>query len=152
MILDQLSQWQQYTTLGSRFAQAFRHLETLKLDAPLGRFELAGNDLFVLVQTYATKPVAQCRFEAHRQYADIQFILAGQECILWTPLAALTTVTKPYNAEKDIAFFANPVASTPLHLGPGQFAVFWPTDGHAPMGESNGPSDVLKAVAKVRVA
>lgn len=151
MILDQLSQWPRHAKLGARFEQAFRYLETLNAQTPVGRVELAGNDLFVLVQTYPTKLVEQCRFEAHRQYADIQFIIAGRERILWSPLAALPVVTEPYNAEKDIAFYATPAVSTPLYLAAGQFAVFFPADGHAPGGENGGIADVLKAVVKVRV-
>lgn len=151
MILDQLSQWWQYANFGARFAQAFRYLETLNARTPVGRVELAGNDLFVMVQTYPTKPVGQCRFEAHRQYADIQFIIAGCEIIRWSPLAALTAVTAPYNTEKDVAFFAPPAVSTPLHLVAGQFAVFFPEDSHAPGAECGSAADVLKAVVKVRV-
>jgi YhcH/YjgK/YiaL family protein len=149
MILDDLPQWRRYQTLGPRFQQGFRYLETVAAQTPLGRYELAGNDLFALVQTYPTRPVEQCRFEAHRQYADIQYIIAGNETILWAPLAALTTVTEPYNAEKDVAFFANPASSTALPVGTGQFAVFLPEDGHAP---GSGTGDVRKVVVKVRVA
>ena len=149
MILDQLSQWRRYAALGVRFEQGFRYLETVRHSSPLGRYELDGTNLYALVQTYPTQPVAQCRFEAHRQYADIQYVVAGNETILWTPLAALPTVTQPYDAGKDVALFAAPATMTPLPLVTGQFAVFFPADGHAPGGGSGG--DVLKVVVKVRV-
>jgi len=148
MILDQLSQWPRYARLHPRFAAAFRYLETLTPQTPVGRVELAGNDLFVSVQTYPTRPVEQCRFEAHRQYADIQFLITGREQILWSPLPATTA---PYNAEKDILFFATPAVATPLHLVAGQFAVFFPADGHAPGCDLSGTATVLKAVVKVRL-
>jgi YhcH/YjgK/YiaL family protein len=148
MILDHLSQWRRYAALEARFERGFRYLETVTPQTPLGRYELAGSDLFVLVQTYPAKPVEQCRFEAHRQYADIQFIVAGTETILWAPLTALTTVTEAYNPEKDIAFFGRPANATALSMVAGQFAVFFPADGHAPGG---GTGTVLKAVVKVRL-
>ena len=75
---------------------------------------------------------------------------AGRETILWSPLAALTQVTQPYAAERDIAFFANPPQWTPLNLQAGQFAIFFPEDGHAPGLECAGPSAVRKVVIKVR--
>jgi YhcH/YjgK/YiaL family protein len=150
MIFDQLSQWRRYAKLGARFEQACRYLETVNAQTPLGRHELDGNNLFALVQTYPTKPVEQCRFEAHRQYTDIQFIVTGREKILWSPLAALTTVTQPYNAEKDVAFFAAPAVATPLPMESGQFAVFFPEDGHAPGAECGGIAAVLKVVMKLR--
>ena len=151
MILDNFTQWRRYACLGQRFEQAFQYLAGINAATPIGRYEVAGMDVFALVQTYPTRPVEQCRFEAHRQYADIQFILTGRERIFWAPLAALTLVTEPYNAEKDIAFFANPASATPLQMGPGQFAVFFPEDGHAPGAMWDVVGEVRKVVVKIRV-
>lgn len=151
MILDNLSQWHRYATLGSRFEKAFRYLETITPATPVGRYELEGKDLYAMVSSYATRSTDQFRFEAHRRYADVQFIVAGRECILWAPLVSLPTVTEAYNAEKDFLFFAPPASYTPLNMGVGQFAVFFPEDGHAPGIEWGGMGEVLKVVLKVGV-
>lgn len=152
MILDNLPQWPRYRVLGARFEQGFRYLETVNAQTPLGRHDLAGNDLYAMVQTYPTKPVEQCCFEARRHYADIQLIIAGREPILWAPLAALTTVPQPYDTGKDVAFFGAPATATLLLLGAGQFAVFFPEDGHAPSAAWGGAGEVRKVVVKMRVA
>jgi len=151
MIADTLDQRHRYTGLALRFAAAFEFLEKLPASQPAGRYDIDGNNCYALVQGYTTRPLAQAMFEAHRQYSDIQFLQAGRETLLWAPLAALTQVTQPYAAEKDIAFFANPPHWTPINLYAGQFAVFFPEDGHAPGLECSGQAEVRKVVIKVRV-
>lgn len=151
MITDTLAQCRRYTSLSPRFAAAFVFLENLPADKPAGRYDLDGDNCFALVQAYGTKPLAQAKFEAHRQYIDIQFLQAGRESILWSPLAALTQVTEAYLAERDVAFFANPPQWTAINLQPGQFSIFFPEDGHAPGIECGGPMEVRKVVIKVRV-
>ena len=150
MITDTLAQHQRYTSLSPRFAAAFTFLNQLPTNLPDGRHDIEGDDCFALVQTYLTRPLAQAKFEAHRQYIDIQFLQAGRETLLWSPLDALTRVTEPYAAERDIVFFANPTHWTPIHLTAGQFSIFFPTDGHAPGLECNGSAEVRKIVIKVR--
>ena len=149
MIADTLAQYGRYTNLSPRFAAAFEFLAKLPADQPDGRYDIDGDHCFALVQRYTTKPLAQAKFEAHRQYTDIQFIQAGRETLLWSPLAALTQVTELYAAAHDIAFFANPPQWTPIHLVAGQFAIFFPEDGHAPGIECAGPLAVRKVVIKV---
>jgi len=150
MITDTLTQCRRYTSLSPRFSAAFKFLEELPVDMASGRYPLDGEDCFALVQTYNTKPLAEAKFEAHRKYIDIQFIQAGRETILWTPLATLTETLEPYAAEKDVAFFATPPHVIPLHLRAGDFAIFFPEDGHAPGVEYSGSTEVRKTVIKVR--
>jgi biofilm protein TabA len=150
MIADTFAQRRRYTGLSPRFAAAFEFLEQLPAGQPDTRYDIEGDNCFALVQTYTTRPLAGAMFEAHRQYIDIQFLQTGRETLLWTPLAALTQVTRPYAADKDIAFFASPPHWTPINLQAGQFAIFFPEDGHAPGLESGNPSEVRKIVIKVR--
>ncbi len=150
MIADTLEQCHRYTSLSPWFAPAFDYLEHLPANPPAGRFDIAGNDCYALVQAYTTRPRDHAKFETHRQYIDIQFIQSGRETLLWSPLTALTQVTQPYEVEKDVIFYATPPRVTPLNLGPGQFVIFFPADGHAGCLECDGPSEVRKIVIKLR--
>jgi YhcH/YjgK/YiaL family protein len=150
MISDTLEQCRRYASLSLRFAAAFEFLEKLPVNKPAGRYDLDGDNCYALVQAYTTKPLDQAKFETHRQYIDIQFIQTGRETMLWSPLAALTQVTQPYLAERDVIFYATPPQMTPINLGEGQFVIFFPTDGHAGGLECGGPSEVRKVVIKVR--
>ncbi len=150
MISDTLQQCRRYAGLSPRFAAAFEFLEKLPANQPLGRYNIDGDNCYALVQAYTTKPRDQAKFETHQKYIDIQFLQAGRETMLWSPLAALPQVTQPYLPEKDVIFYATPAQMTPINLGAGQFVIFFACDGHAGGLESEGPSEVRKVVIKVR--
>ena len=149
MITDTLGLCHRYAGLHPRFAAAFEYLKKLPADQPPGRFELDGDNCFALVQSYTTKPAADGKFESHEKYIDIQFIQAGQETLLWAPRGTLK-ITQAYNAEKDVAFYAMPARTTPVNLAAGEFAIFFPEDGHAPGIEYGGAATVRKIVIKIR--
>ncbi len=149
MILDTLPLWRRYATLNPRFPQAFSFLEQVTADTAVGRHEIAGDDLFALVQRYETRPAAGMQLEAHRRYIDIQFIASGREVIHWAPLASLTEVTLPYDAAKEAAFFKAADGMVPVRLAAGQFAILYPDDAHMPCCAWDDPTEVLKVVVKV---
>ena len=130
----------------------FEYLTRTDLAAlPLGRTDIAGDDVFVVISEGETRPPEQVRFEAHRRYIDIQFVVRGQEAIGVAPVASLVPA-EPYDAAKDIEFFATPRESAALALRGGDFAVFAPGDGHRPSLHLDGPHVSRKAVVKVSVA
>ncbi|MCL4694738.1 MAG: YhcH/YjgK/YiaL family protein [Candidatus Hydrogenedentes bacterium] len=148
MIMDLLKNWELYSWPSARFGQGFAHLLSLGADVADGRYELDGDNLFCMVQSYETKPRDEQEFEAHREYADIQILLEGKESILWAPREGLS-VSKPY--EPDFEFYSLIPGATDLVLRPGQFCVFMPDDAHAPCITHETPCTVRKAVVKVKL-
>jgi biofilm protein TabA len=151
MILDTLAQSQRYNAISPRFARAFDFLRQVREDTPVGRHEIEGDGIFALVQQHLTKPLSERKFEAHRKYIDIQYIIRSRELIYWAPLPLLTNVTMPYDAEGDAALFSAIPEAVPLQLRAGQYAILFPEDGHAPSCAWDQPDEVLKVVVKVRV-
>jgi len=132
--------------------RAFEYLARTDLSAlPLGRTDIEGDDVFVMISEAGTRPPDEVKFEAHRRFIDIQLVVRGQEAIGFAPVASLVT-TEPYDAAKDIEFFAAPRESATLALRAGDFAVFAPGDGHRPSLHLDGPHVSRKAVVKVSVA
>lgn len=76
-------------------------------------------------------PRERARLEAHRRYIDIHVPLKGTETIGWAPQRGLILSQQPYDDERDIAFYGD-MAQCLLHVKPGQIAVFFPDDAHAP--------------------
>ncbi|MBI5094522.1 MAG: YhcH/YjgK/YiaL family protein [Candidatus Hydrogenedentes bacterium] len=148
MILDTLLNWTKYPWTGTRFPAAFEYLQHFDVKSPDGTYHIDGDNVFCMVQSYETTPLEGHEFEAHQDYADIQYLVSGQESIFWAPTPQLT-VTKPY--KPDIAFYSLIPAPTELVLAPGQFCVLFPQDAHVPCVMHTAPSTVRKAVIKVRL-
>ena len=125
-----------------------------------GRVDIDGQDVFALVHRYETVKLVPesfnqgtdaLKFEYHKKYIDIQYIVSGKEVIGWVP-AEQMTITEAYDLEKDICFGIAPKKEIPIvHLQAGQLAVFYPEDGHAPKLAAGLPSAVFKIVVKVAV-
>jgi biofilm protein TabA len=132
--------------------KAFTFLRTHNLHGlPDGRVEIDGDRVFALVQRYKTMITDAPKFECHRKYIDVQFIVSGEEVIGWAPLERMT-ITGVYDADKDICFGTVTTGKwTRVHLQAGQLAVLWPEDGHAPKLAGSASSPVVKIVVKVAV-
>lgn len=119
---------------------------------PDGRIAIEGDALYALPQSYDSLPrTPEVRCEAHKRYVDVQYVASGEEAIGWIQVAGLRT-TVPYDEAKDAWFgTASLEAVTPVRLGPGQLAVLYPDDGHAPKMAIGAPSRVIKIVLKVRL-
>ena len=65
----------------------------------------------------------------------------------WRPAAACSQTTEKYDAAKDIVFFGDKPEIW-FAVPPGHFAVFFPSDAHAPLA---GKGAIRKAVVKVAV-
>jgi len=149
MIVDTLDRAATYAGLPERFGRALAYLASQDLAAlPLGRIELEGDSLFVLVQEYATKAPEEGRWEAHRRYADIQLVPVGRERIGVARLEQMQEDV-PYDAKKDVGFFQG--SGDWITLEPGRFAIFFPQDVHLPCIECGGAERVRKVVAKVEI-
>lgn len=149
MILDKFENAALYESCHPRFKAAFDFLRQHDLVAlPTGKIELDGKNLFINVLDFKGKAEADCRMETHHDYIDIQMPVNGCEQMGWKATADLQEVTTPYNTEKDVAFYADK-ATTQLNVQAGQFAIFFPCDGHQP-GIAEG-KEYRKIIVKVKV-
>lgn len=151
MILDQIDSALLYGGLGERIAIGLALLnEEPVRQAPPGRYEVQGSDLFFVADEYETRPAEEGRFEIHRTYLDIQAVVSGTEYIGYTPLEGLTEV-EAYDCQKDIAFYAGMAIHSKAVLRPGLFAIFWPNEPHMPCRTIETPCVVKKIVVKIRM-
>jgi biofilm protein TabA len=147
MILDELRNARVYNGLGPLFARALAFLQKTDLARlPSGRHEIEGDAMFAIVDESPTKPLGQGRYEAHRKYWDIQYVITGIERMGYAPAASLK-VTKAYDPEKDIMFLEG--KGDLLTVKAGMFAVFGPQDAHMPKVAVDAPSPERKIVVKV---
>lgn len=111
------------------------------------KVELKGKELFAIFQEYDSKPISGLKFEGHKRYIDIQFIYSGEEFI---GVSGLAQISEPadYNDEKDIHLSKVAKYSNWMML-PGEGAIFYPEDMHAPGMAIDQPQRVKKVVIKI---
>jgi biofilm protein TabA len=147
VIIDRLQNPSVITALPSRLKQAVQYLQTTNLAVlPVGRHNLDGDRLFVLVQEYTTRSPGECKWEAHRMYIDVQYLVRGTERMGFSNIAQATE-QEPYDAARDVAFFQP--GEDYVTVREGMLAIFGPEDVHAPCGAVGHPSAVRKIIIKV---
>ena len=114
---------------------------------PAGKIVLDGDKLYISVAEPTGKTKEAARMETHDKYIDIQMPLTAVETMGWKATNELKEPTAPYNPEKDITFFAYK-PTTYIDVQPGEFAIFFPEDGHAP-GIAEG--NFRKVIVKVKI-
>jgi YhcH/YjgK/YiaL family protein len=148
MIFDTLDNLARYDGLGHNLPRALKFLsETDLTTLPIGRTEIHGDDLFAMVQEYATKPSEQGKWEAHRKYIDIQYVISGTERMGFANLRAMQI--EEYISEKD--FQALSGTGSFVDVFAGSFVIFFPEDGHMPCLCVDDPRQVRKVVLKVKI-
>ena len=147
MVLDVLENKERYYPLHKNFKAAFDFLQKAIKDKPApGKYELKGDDLFAVVQSYET--VDDGNWEAHRKYIDIQFIIEGCEIIEWANIANLPPEVK-YNEENDFLDCGHIENSTSCKMQKGDFLILWPEDLHKPKCVWDEKSNIVKVVVKI---
>ena len=147
MIIDSIKNSSIYCSENPAFKEAFGFIgKAVTENLPEGKYPLDGKS-YAIVQCYTPKENSG-KFEAHRNFIDIQFIAHGTECMEWCEISG-GTVTQEYNPESDVEFFsAKPEAK--LTLNDGYFAVFFPNDLHNPGVAPKTPVPVKKIIVKVK--
>ena len=148
MIVDHLNNAGRYAALGPLFEQAIDFLRTTDLNAlEPGRYPLAGDALFALVQGYHTKPQSEGFWEAHRRYIDLQFVVQGTERIGYAPLHRMQL--ESHDEQRDLAVLRG--EGDFLTLTDGCFMLLWPEDAHMPGLQAGQVGLVRKIVFKIAV-
>ena len=114
-----------------------------------GRYELDGDRVFALVQSYYTKDISEGQVEAHQLYADLQYIVKGEEYIYWSLLDELE-LKEDRHPQADIAFYDGKSVKDRNLLKEEMFGFYFPTDGHMPCISVKESLPMKKIVFKIR--
>lgn len=148
MILDVLENSKLYSSITPSLGRAFSFLFSNDLASlEPGRMEIDDDSIYVLVQQYMTKPESAAKWEAHKRYIDVQYLVSGSENVGYSAISEM--VLGDYNPQKD--FQALTGNGQILQLKAGSFMIFFPQDAHMP-GLANGfESPVKKVVVKCAI-
>lgn len=152
MFKDTLTNARLYADKHPLFGAAFDYLRNFDPSTSDGKYVLEEGRLVAMPQSYETGPVEQKKFEAHRKFIDIQYMVSGEEKMLVRPLDSGLTMVQDYLPEKDVLFFKVPEGATDYQeYRAGDFGIFYPEDVHQPGCQLAGPAKVRKVVMKVAV-
>ncbi len=146
MIIDRINNARLYYSVHKKFKHAFDYLEQIDINTiPAGRYEIDGGNLYALVQEYNTKLKEQGKWEAHRRYIDLQYVVQGAEGIGYANINHLKQ--GEYDSSKDFL---------PLHgegdlitVRSGSFVLLMPEDAHMPGMAVGASAPVKKIVIKI---
>jgi YhcH/YjgK/YiaL family protein len=134
-----------------RWDKAFSFLKSTDLSKlPVKRAEIDGDNVYALVQDYLSKNDEAANFEAHRKYADIQYVINGAEIMEITPLTMKKAEVTAYNASSDIEYMTV-TQKTSIKATPERFFMFFPSDSHRPGMKDGENSRIRKVVVKVKL-
>ncbi len=138
----------QYKLNKAYWDKAFAFLKERDLQSlPAGRYPIDGENVFALVSQNPTKDYDSTQWESHRNYIDLHYVVSGEEKIGVSPITKLT-VTRPYDASKDVANYSG--TGKIYTAVPGTYFLFFPSDGHRPGITTGGNKADKKIVIKIR--
>ncbi|MGX8941811.1 YhcH/YjgK/YiaL family protein [Symbiopectobacterium sp. Eva_TO] len=149
MITGNIHQLELVPYLPAKLREAIEYVKAnITVDTPLGKHDVDGNNVFVLVSNDSTEAFEQRRAEYHAKYLDIQIVLNGVEGMTFSNLPAGTPDTD-WLADKDIAFLSAGEQEKTFVMQSGDFVVFFPGEVHKPLCAVGEPARVRKAVVKI---
>ena len=112
-----------------------------------GRWQPDNAPWFCHIGPAQTQPRVERHTEYHRQWADIQVVLTGEECLY----AGAAPVGQPDDEERkpDLFIASSSEHSVRIRLGAGDFALFYPGEPHQALCAVDVPMTVRKAVFKI---
>lgn len=111
-----------------------------------GQYPLGDSGLKAIISEYQTHEPLNHKWEAHRKFIDVQFMIKGTENMGYTFNSPKSTAL-PYDENNDIIFFMAEGFHFPFNEN--CFAVFYPGELHQPGIWNGNPVQVKKLVVKV---
>lgn len=147
MIVDNLKNAHLYYGISERVKLGLEFLKNTDLKAlKVGKYEIDGKNVYAVVSTHEGRNVDDGKWEAHKNYMDIQFIVEGIEKMGYSHIANMKVI-KEYNEEKDVYFLDG--NGDFITVKENNFALFMPEDVHMPNISQVIPQHIKKVVVKV---
>lgn len=132
------------------FQKAFLYLKETDFSVLENKkYQLLGDEMFVVINEYKTGFKESKQAEAHQKYLDIHFIISGEETIGVGAPDPANELLEKYNPEQDVTFYKTVINESALLLAAGNYAIFFPNDLHRPGCNLTRETEVRKAVVKI---
>ncbi|MBE5759493.1 MAG: DUF386 domain-containing protein [Clostridiales bacterium] len=151
MIFDTVENILKYAGISENFRKAAEFIASTDLAslAP-GRYDIDGANAYCIIQEPDLKEKEEIKWEAHKNYADIQLGIEDGEGAQYRPLAEIET-WDAYNPDWDMVYSPEQIDGMMCPIKKGCFAVFFPQDAHRPCIKIGENAKGHKAVIKVKM-
>lgn len=148
--IDKVEFAKQYHAHKLWWDRAFAYIKNTDLASlKPGDHPIVGQDVFARVSEGPLKNLDSSRWEAHKYYADIHYVIRGREKIGIGPLSTATLVER-YNDARDISFYDG--KGKYYIVEPGTYFIAFTHQIHRPSLEVDGKETEKKVVIKVRTS
>jgi biofilm protein TabA len=137
----------QYKSNPALWDKVFTFLgDSSKLALPPGKYPIDGDNAFAIISDGPTKTPDAVKWESHRKYIDLHYVIRGAENLYRTPITKATVII-PYDETRDAA---NYTAEGKIYTAtPAEFFLFFPTDVHKAGIKADGFDTDKKLVIKI---
>lgn len=150
MITNNIKNWYSKKEL-QKFHKAFEFLEKSDFNIlAIGKHAIDGEKIYANVIKTNSKKIDLGKFESHKKYIDIHYLISGKEIIGFANTNNLNLI-KDYDEKDDSFLYDIPDNYEKLSLNPRDFAIFFPGDGHMPGCHLDKENEIYKVVIKVLV-
>lgn len=151
MIFDNIKNCEQYYSLNKNFKKAFEFLLNTDLNnLEDGKYSIQDDEIYANVQSMQTKKTEDKKWEAHKDYIDIQFVISGKEKTGFGLKKDFTKTITAYDKNKDIEFLDGELFDF-INVFENNFVIFYPNDVHAPMLSVDEQMDIKKVIVKIKI-
>ena len=136
-----------------RLEKAFSFLKEQDFTQMLdGVYEIEGDKVYAMVQSFHVQEPIDAEFETHRKYIDIQYVISGKLDLLVTDYGKLKPKSV-YDEKNDVVFYERSSCYSRIVLYPGESLLLYPEDAHRMVcfPENTECMDIRKCVIKVLI-
>ena len=148
LITDKIKNSDTYAACNRFFPEIFGKIKTLTPDDAGKRFVIEEGVAWISVSSSENAPPGDRKFEAHKKFLDIHFVLEGEEKFVYANTDELTPETE-YNEAEDYLLLNGD--GTKLTLRTGDFCIVYPQDAHIPTLEKLSEGKLVRGVAKIKI-
>lgn len=136
------------------WVKAFEFLKVHNLDnLKDGKYIIEEGNVIAYVSTGPTKNIDQIKWESHKNFNDLQYIVKGKVKMGIISIDnSNIKITEPYDSKTDSQNYSVNEDEEEYYIaGPGTFFIFTPSDIHRPAIHVEGYEEVKKIIIKIRV-
>lgn len=142
----------QYTRNNKYWDEAFQFIKNTDLEnIKPGVYIVDTGNVTAIISELSPKNKEEVKWEAHRNFNDLQYIIKGKAQMGVAPLSSPNSVSSvAYDSKTDNENF-NVSGENYYDAEPGTFFIFSPNEIHRPAFKVDGSDQIKKIVIKVRV-